>query len=89
MELIEIRKLQKGKGEIKLLIAGKSRKYGFSYHDNEIFVVDFPEDLRKILRILPPSVTQGLVKKVKYFTEIDPRFMLPEAKFEKELLSLV
>ncbi|MGD9588242.1 MAG: hypothetical protein AB7Q37_05850 [Pyrinomonadaceae bacterium] len=89
MELLEISKNQKGTGEIKLLIAGKQKKYEFSYRDGELFAVDFPEDLRKILRILPPKVTQGLVKKIKNFTEIEPRFTLHEAKFEAELLRLV
>ena len=89
MDLLEIRKRQKGTGEIKLLIAGKRKKYEFSYLNGELFAVDFPEDLRKILRILPPKVTQGLVKKIKNFTEIEPRFVLQEAVFEKELISLV
>jgi len=89
MELVEISKKQKGQGEIKLLIAGKLKRYEFSYRDGDLFAVDLPEDLRKILRILPPKVTQGLIKKIKHFTETDSRFAVPEAKFEKELLLLV
>lgn len=83
MELIEISKKQKGSGEIKLLIAGKIKKYEFSYRDGKLFAVDFPEDLRKILRILPPKVTQGLVKKIKNFTEIEPRFVCRKQRLRK------
>lgn len=89
MELLEISKKRQGKGDIKLLIAGKSRKFEYSYVEGDVFAVDFPEDLKKILRILSPGVTQGLLKKIKHFTEPDPIFDRQEAKFEKELLALV
>lgn len=89
MELIEISKKEKGKGEIKLLIAGKSKKYEFTYVDGELFAVDFPEDLRKILRLVSPGVAQGLLKKIKHFTDPDPVFAHHDANFERELLALV
>jgi hypothetical protein len=89
MELVEISKTKQGKGEIKLLIAGKLKRYEFAYFDDEIFAVDFPEDLKKILRILSPRATRSLVEKIKHFTHTDPSFLKQETKFEKELLALV
>lgn len=89
MELLEISKKEKGKGEIKLLIAGKSKKYEFTYVEGELFAVDFPEDLKKILRIVSPSVAQGLLKKIKHFTAPDPVFTRQDSNVERELLALV
>lgn len=89
MELVEITKEQEGKGRIKLLIAGKIKKYDFSYFEGEMFAVDFPEELKKILRVLPPKTTQGLVRKIKNFTDTEPGFILHGSELEKELLALV
>ena len=44
---------------------GRVREFVFDYFDNELFGVDFPEDLRKLLRSLPASITQTVVKVVK------------------------
>ena len=41
------------------------RLFVFTYFDNELFGVDFPEELRELLRLLPASITQAVVKAIK------------------------
>jgi hypothetical protein len=89
MELVEIRKGPKGKAAIKLRIADTLKEYEFSYFDREIFAVDFPEELRMVLRVLPPKVTQGLVRKIKSFTTADPGSLPHELELERRALQLV
>lgn len=89
MELIEINKKEKHQAEIKLKFADTEKKYEFSYSDGEIFTVDFPEELRRILRLLPASITHSLVEKIEnYVTSNTVNFPF-EMEVEREILQLV
>ena len=89
MELIEINKKEKHQAEIKLKFADTEKKYKFSYSDGEIFTVDFPEELRRILRLLPASITHSLVEKIEnYLTSNTVNFPF-EMEVEREILQLV
>ena len=89
MELVEIKKIGKQKAEINLKIADTIKEYSFSFVDNEIFAVDFPEELRKILRLLPASITHSLVEKIEQFLTADLNEMPFEIELEREILELV
>lgn len=89
MELIKINKKRENQAEIKLKFADVEKKYEFSYSDGEIFTVDFPEELRRILRLLPVSITHSLIEKIEhYLTSNDVNFPF-EMEIEKEILQLV
>ncbi len=89
MELIEINKKENRKAEIKLKFAEVEKIYKFSYSDGEIFTVDFPEELRKILRLLPVSITHSLVDKIENFLISDTVNFPFEMEIEKEILQMV
>ncbi len=89
MELIEINKKSNEQAEIKLKFADAEKRYEFSYTQGEIFTVDFPEELRKILRLLPVSITHSLVEKIEnYLTSNTVNFPF-EMEIEREILQLV
>lgn len=89
MELIEIKKTDKQKAEISLKIADTVKNYSFSYCDKDIFVVDFPEELRRLLRLLPVSITHCLVEKIENFVTSNINELPLEIELEKEILQLV
>ncbi len=65
MELIGLNKKGERKIEIILKVGGKLKAFDFEYSSNDVFVVNFPESLRKILRPMPVSVTQNLVNLIE------------------------
>lgn len=89
MELIGINKKGKNQAEIKLKIADTEKTYSFAYTKGDIFTVDFPEELRRLLRLLPAFVTHSLIEKIENYlvSEID-NFPF-ELEIEKEILQLV
>jgi hypothetical protein len=89
MELISINKKSKNQAEILLEFADVTKNYSFLYFDNDIFAVDFPEDLRKILRLLPVSVTHSLVAKIENFLTSNINDLPFEVEIEKEILQMV
>lgn len=89
MELIRIDKKSKNQAEILLKFADIKKKYSFVYSDNDIFTLDFPEELRKILRLLPASVTHSLVDKIENFLTSEINDLPFEVEIEKEILQLV
>ena len=89
MEIIEIKKRRGNFAEICLKIADTEKKYSFKYYDGDIFAVDFPEDLRKILRLLPASVTHSLVAKIESFLTLGVNDFPLEVEIEKEILQMV
>ncbi len=89
MELIEIRKRSENLAQIHLKIANTEKKYSFKYSDSDIFVVDFPEELRKILRLLPVSMTHSLVDKIENYLKSDVVNFPFEMEIEKEILQSV
>ena len=89
MELIEIKKNGKQRAEISLKIADTVKNYSFSYTDKDIFAVDFPEELKRLLRLLPVSITHSLVEKIENFVTEDIGDFPLEIEIEKEILQLV
>lgn len=89
MELISIKKTDKNQAEILLKVADVNKCYSFQYSKNDVFVVDFPEELRKILRLLPASITHSLVEKIENFLTSDVNNFPFEVEIEKEILQLV
>lgn len=89
MELVEIKKRRGNLAEIRLRIADTEKKYSFKYYDNDIFAVDFPEELRKILRLIPASVTHSLVEKIRNFLASNLNELPFKVELEKEILQLV
>lgn len=89
MELVEIKKGRKNLAEIVLRISDTRKRYVFKYSDSDIFAVDFPEELRKILRLLPAPVTHSLVEKIESFLKSDIENFPFEMEIEKEILQLV
>lgn len=89
MELIEIKKKRGNLAEISLKIADTEKKYTFKYLDGDIFAVDFPEELRKILRLLPVSMTHSLVEKIENYLKSDVENFPFEMEIEREILQLV
>ncbi len=89
MELIEINKKENHQAEIKLKFADTKRKYKFSYTDGDIFTVDLPEELRKILRLLPAPITHSLIEKIENFLTADTVSFPFEMEIEREILQLV
>ena len=89
MELIRINKTNKNQAEILLKIANVKKTYLFSYSEKDIFSIDFPEELRKILRLLPASVTHSLVEKIENFLTSNLNDLPFEVEIEKEILQLV
>jgi len=89
MELIDIKRVSGNNAEIAIKIGGTVKRYGFSYTEGEIFVADFPEELRRLLRLLPVTVAQSIVSKVENcLTSNVPGFPF-EFEIEKEILQLV
>lgn len=89
MDLISITKKNKNQAEILLKFADITKNYSFFYSDNDIFTVDFPEELRKILRLLPVSVTHSLVTKIENFLTSNVNEPPFEVEIEKEILQMV
>ena len=89
MELIGIKRKEKNLAEIILKIADTEKQYVFSYTDKDIFTVDFPEELRKILRLMPVSITHSLVEKIEIFLKSDVSNFPFEMEIEKEILQSV
>ncbi len=89
MELIGIKRKKKHLAEIRLKIADTEKKYLFSYSDGDIFAFDFPEEFRKILRLMPVSVTHSLIEKVENFLKSDVENFPFEMEIEKEILQSV
>lgn len=71
MEVLNIKKLKDQEIELVLEINGSKESFHFKYWLEDIFAVDFPEELRKILRPFPASVTQKLVKTLKLYLQAD------------------
>lgn len=67
MELIGLNKKGGRKIELVLKVGDKIKSFDFEYSSKDIFAVDFPESLRKILRPLPVSVTQNLVNLIENY----------------------
>ena len=65
MKIIEINKMAINHAEMKFKFTNEVRKFEFSYSDGEIFTADFPEELRKLLRLLPTSITHSLIEKIE------------------------
>lgn len=89
MELIKIKKREKNQAEISLKIADTEKTYSFTYFDNDIFAVDFPEELRRLLRLLPTSITHSLVEEIENYLKSDIENFPFELEIEKEILQLV
>lgn len=90
MEVLGISKTRAGKGTIKLRIADTRKSYPYSYvTDGTIFGVQFPEELNRILRVLPPRVMQNLIKKIEHFTAEESSLHARELELEKHALQLV
>ncbi len=67
MELIGLNKKGKKKIEIILKVGRKLESFDFEYSSSDIFAVNFPENLRRILRPMPVSVTQNLVNLIENY----------------------
>ena len=65
MEVIKIQKQPNNQIEMTVREKSRVRQFVFTYFDNELFGVDFPEELRKLLRPLPASITHTVVKAIK------------------------
>lgn len=89
MELIEIKKTNNQTAEISLKIADTVKNYTFSYSDKDIFAVNFPEELKRLLRLLPVTITHSLVEKIENFVTADINELPIEIEIEKEILQLV
>lgn len=89
MELIEIKKRENNLAEIVLKISDVEKKYTFKYSDKEIFAADFPEELRRILRLLPATMTHSLVEKIEKFLTTDTETFPFNMEVEKEILQSV
>lgn len=89
MKLAKIKKLENNLAEIVLKISDSEKKYSFTYSGREIFAADSPEELRKILRLLPASVTHSLVEKIETFLITDRKEFPFELEIEKEILQSV
>lgn len=89
MELITINKKKNNQAEITIKFADIEKTYKFSYTKGEIFTVDFPEELRKILRLLPVSITHSLIEKIENFLTADSVSFPFEIEIEKEILQMV
>lgn len=89
MELISINKKSKNKAEILLKFADITKNYSFFYSESDIFAIDFPEELRRILRLLPVSVTHSLVAKIESFLTLNVNDLPFEVEIEKEILQMV
>lgn len=67
MELIGLNRKDNKKIELILKIGDKLKAFEFEYSSNEIFAVNFPESLRKILRPMPVKITQNLVNLIENY----------------------
>ena len=65
MEVVKIQKQANNQIRMTVKEKGRVRPFVFTYFDNELFGVDFPEELRELLRPLPASITQTVVKAIK------------------------
>lgn len=89
MELVEIRKKANHQAEIVLDFADTVKKYEFSYTDGDVFSVDFPEELRKLLRLLPSTVSHSMIEKIENFLTSNTVNFPFEMEIEKEILQMV
>lgn len=89
MELIAVNKLTDNQAEATFSIAGSLRTYQFSYHDKDIFVAQFPEEMIRFLRLLPVPVTQSVVTKIADCLASTKQSLPFELELEKEILQLV
>lgn len=83
MELVRINKKGEKRAEAILKVGGDIKNFRFRYSAGEIFAVDLPENLRKILRPLPVSVTQALIKAIEDYVTSDVIKFPVELKSEK------
>lgn len=65
MEVIKIQKQANNQIRMTVREKGRVRQFEFDYFDNQLFGVNFPEELRELLRPLPASITQTVVKAIK------------------------
>ena len=91
MEIIEIAKTDKDRGKITLKFAGALRYYDFTVFnpDGGIFGVSFPEELNRLLRVLPIPITQTLVRAIRDSVESNATDLPTDLKLESRLLEMV
>ncbi len=88
MELIKIRETGNHLAEIKLKFADTEKTYSFTYSNSDIFTVDFPEELRRILRLLPASITHSLTEKIENYLAGNADNFPFQIEVEKEILEM-
>lgn len=89
MELIDVTKTRKGRAGITIKIGGAIKKYEFSYSGGDIFVVHFPDELKRLLRLLPVTVAQSMVQKIESNLTTNVVSLPFEIEIEKEILQMV
>jgi len=89
MELINIKKTGELKAEISLSIGDIVKKHTITYTDGDIFSIDFPEELRRFLRLVPSSITHKLFERIEHFLTADKKEFPFEMEIEKEILQMV
>lgn len=89
MEIIGIKKTGDKTAEIDLKIADEIKSYSFTFTDESIFTVDFPEDLRRFLRLVPATITHSLVEKIELSLKAEIKEFPFKLEIEKEILQLV
>lgn len=90
MELVDITKTGKGHAGITMRIGGRIKKYEFSYSSGDMFVAHFPDELKRLLRLLPVSVAQSVVQRIETSLTTTHAVNLPfEIEIEKAILQLV
>ncbi len=74
-----------------LKFAESLKTYNFSYSnlEGDIFAVDLPEDLRRLLRVLPVPITQSLVRKLEDTLKRDDGNFPADLELESRLLEMV
>jgi hypothetical protein len=89
MELIDVTKTRKGHARLTIKIGGAIKKYEFSHSTGDIFVAHFPDDLKRLLRLLPVAVAQSVVANVENCLTTKTVRLPFEIEIEKEILQMV
>ncbi len=89
MELIDVKKTRPGQAEMTIFFGGTRIRYDITYANADIFVVSFPDELKRLLHLMPVSVTQSIVSKLGSVLTADGDGLPFKIEVEKEILALV
>lgn len=89
MEIVEINKTRMDRAEVTMRIGGAIKRYEFSYSNGGIFVAHFPEEMKRLLRLLPVTVARSIVTKIEASLSSNGITLPFEVEIEKEILLLV